>query len=223
MLNLQPRHPDPSGRGEEGQIATEELNMKTMMAIRSLGELEAQLKSSETVYLLLYKKGTDASDCAYTNIRDAAEKAKEITLLCADVSEVRDIHPQYGIESVPNLLIFEKSKLKNIIKGCNENGHYSNIFDHVTVAKASAVSGDKPAKRVTVYSTPSCSWCTTLKNYLKEHNIPFRDVDVSRDMQAAEAMVKRSGQRGVPQTDINGQMIVGFDKTRINQLLDIKS
>ncbi|MCK5817597.1 MAG: hypothetical protein KAH15_06290, partial [Candidatus Marinimicrobia bacterium] len=65
-------------------------------------------------------------------------------------------------------------------------------------------------------------WCTTLKNYFKDHNIPFRDVDVSRDMKAAETMVKRSGQRGVPQTDINGQMIVGFDKTRINQLLDIK-
>ncbi len=196
--------------------------MKTMKAIRSRGELEAQLRVSETVYLLLYKKGTDASDCAYTNIRDAAEKAKEIILLYADVSEVRDIHPQYGIESVPNLLIFEKGKLKNIIKGCNENGHYSNIFEHVTVAKASAVNGDKPAKRITVYSTPSCSWCATLKNYLKDHNITFRDVDVSRDMKAAENMVKRSGQRGVPQTDINGQMIVGFDKTRINQLLDIK-
>jgi len=200
-----------------------ELNMKTMKAIRSLGELEAQLKNPGTVYLLLYKKGADVSDCAYTNIRDAADKAKEITLLCADVSEVRDIHGNYGITTVPNLLIFEEGKLKNIIKGCNENGHYSNIFEHVTVAKTSAASDDKPAKRVTVYSTPSCSWCTTLKNHLKDHQISFRDVDVSRDMQAAENMVKRSGQRGVPQTDINGQMIVGFDKVRINQLLDIKA
>ncbi|MEA2078017.1 MAG: thioredoxin family protein [Candidatus Marinimicrobia bacterium] len=194
-----------------------------MKAIRSLNELETQLKMSETVYLLLYKKGMETSDCAYTNIRDAAEKAKEITLLCVDVSEVRDIHPNYGITTVPNLLIFEKGSLKNIIKGCNENGHYSNIFDHVSISKSIAATEGKPAKRVTVYSTPTCSWCTTLKNYLKEHNISFRDVDVSRDMQAAEDMVKRSGQRGVPQTDISGQMIVGFDKARINQLLDIKT
>ena len=197
--------------------------MKTLKAIRSLGELETHLKSAETVYLLLYKKGTDASDCAYANIRDAAEKAKEITLLCADVSEVRDIHPQYGIESVPNLLIFEKGELKNIVKGCNENGHYSNIFEHVSISKGSHEGNAKPQKRVTVYSTPTCHWCTTLKNYLKDHNIIFRDVDVSRDMKAAEDLVKRSGQRGVPQTDINGQMIIGFDKAKINQLLEIKS
>ncbi|RKY55572.1 MAG: NrdH-redoxin [Candidatus Neomarinimicrobiota bacterium] len=197
--------------------------MKTLKAIRSLSELETQLKASETVYLLLYKKGTEASDCAYTNIRNAAEKVSAITLLCADVSDVRDIHPQYGIESVPNLLIFENGDLKNIVKGCNENAHYSNIFEHVNISKGTSEENKKPQKRVTVYSTPSCSWCATLKNYLKEHNIFFRDVDVSRDMKAAEDIVKRSGQRGVPQTDINGQMIVGFDKARINQLLEIKA
>lgn len=195
--------------------------MKTLKAIRSHSELEAELKNSETVYLLLYKKGTEASDCAYANIREAAEKAKEITLLCADVTDVRDIHGNYGITSVPNLLIFEKGSLKNVIKGCNENGHYSNIFDHVSVSR-SAGENEKPQKRVTVYSTPTCPWCTTLKNYLKEKSISFRDVDVSRDMKAAEDLVRRSGQRGVPQTDINGQIIVGFDKARINQLLDIK-
>ena len=197
--------------------------MKTLKAIRSLSELETQLKVSETVYLLLFKKGTETSDCAYGNIRDAAEKTKEITLLCADVSEVRDIHEHYGITSVPNLLIFENGELKNIVKGCNENGHYSNIFEHVSISKGTSPGNEKPQKRVTVYSTPSCHWCTTLKNYLKDNNITFRDVDVSRDMKAAEDIVKRSGQRGVPQTDINGQMIVGFDKARINQLLEIKS
>jgi glutaredoxin-like YruB-family protein len=76
---------------------------------------------------------------------------------------------------------------------------------------------------VTVYSTPSCSWCTTLKSYFKQNNIRFKDIDVSKDTRAAEEMVRKSGQQGVPQTDINGTMIVGFDKNRINQLLDIKA
>jgi glutaredoxin-like YruB-family protein len=91
----------------------------------------------------------------------------------------------------------------------------------VSISKTGG-NDEAPKKRVTVYSTPSCPWCTTLKNYLKEKNIAFRDVDVSRDMKAAEDLVKRSGQRGVPQTDINGQIIVGFDKPRLNQMLDIK-
>ena len=195
--------------------------MTTLKAIRSRPELDAELTASPTVYLLLYKKGSEASDCAYANVREAAEKAKDVVLLCADVSEVRDIHEAYGITTVPNLLIFETGTLKNVIRGCNENGHYLNIFNQVAVAKAGTPGEDKPAKRVTVYSTPTCPWCTTLKNYLKEHQISFRDVDVSRDMKAAEDMVRRSGQRGVPQTDINGQMIIGFDKARLNQLLGL--
>ncbi|MBU2554283.1 MAG: NrdH-redoxin, partial [Bacteroidetes bacterium] len=72
------------------------------------------------------------------------------------------------------------------------------------------------------YSTPSCSWCNTLKTHLKKNGIRFTDIDVSRDQKAAEAMVHRSGQQGVPQTDINGEMIVGFDKARINTLLGIQ-
>jgi glutaredoxin-like YruB-family protein len=205
----------------KGLNATKELKMRTLKAIGSQADLNNELKKPGTLYLLLYKKGTEASDCAYANIRDAAEKSDEITLLCADVNEVRDIHGNYGIGTVPNLLVFENGSLKNIIKGCNENGHYSNIFEHVSISKTCG-NDEAPKKRVTVYSTPSCPWCTTLKNYLKEKNIAFRDVDVSRDMKAAEDLVKRSGQRGVPQTDINGQIIVGFDKPRLNQMLDIK-
>ena len=74
---------------------------------------------------------------------------------------------------------------------------------------------------MTVYSTPTCSWCTTLKTHLKKNGIRYSDVDVSKDQNAAEAMRKRSGQQGVPQTDIGGEMIVGFDKNRINTLLGI--
>jgi glutaredoxin-like YruB-family protein len=87
--------------------------------------------------------------------------------------------------------------------------------------RAEKKDGEKPAKRVTVYSTPTCSWCNTLKTYLKLHNVLFNDIDLSRDQKAAEALVKRSGQTGVPQTDINGEIVVGFNKARINQLLGI--
>jgi len=56
---------------------------------------------------------------------------------------------------------------------------------------------------------------------LQENGIQYREVNVAADQKAAEAMVRKSGQQGVPQTEINGQIIVGFDKTRINSLLGI--
>ncbi len=192
-----------------------------MIQINSFSELTVQLKDSEKAFLLLYKSGNENSDCAFAQVKEASQNISDMLVLAADVSVVRDIHPQYKIASVPTLIEFEKAQFKNVVKGCNQASHYKAIFEDA-VFFASAKNEEKPKKRVTVYSTPSCSWCTTLKNHLRQHKIYFTDVDVSKDQQAAEAMVRRSGQQGVPQTDINGEMIVGFNKQRINQLLEIK-
>ncbi|PJE57547.1 MAG: NrdH-redoxin [Candidatus Portnoybacteria bacterium CG10_big_fil_rev_8_21_14_0_10_38_18] len=75
---------------------------------------------------------------------------------------------------------------------------------------------------VKVYSTPTCPYCVTLKNFLKEHNIQFEDIDVSQNELAQKEMIEKSGQYGVPVVDIDGQIIVGFDQDRIKQLLKIK-
>ena len=73
--------------------------------------------------------------------------------------------------------------------------------------------------RVTVYSTPTCPSCHAVKRYLRQRGVPFRDVDVSRDRREAERMVHKSGQTGVPVVEINGQIIVGFDRARIDRAL----
>lgn len=194
--------------------------MAAIQEVRSYSELQEELKKHPKCYLLLYKAGSESSECAVNNIREAAGSSP-VPVFFVDVTRVRDIHPEYGINTVPNLLVFENATLKNNIRGCNKNAHYRNMFAQLFAADADSAETPE-VKRVTVYSTPGCPWCSTLKNYLRQHQISFRDIDVSRDMQAAEAMVRRSGQRGVPQTDINGQMVVGFDKTRINNLLGIK-
>lgn len=74
---------------------------------------------------------------------------------------------------------------------------------------------------VKVYSTPTCPYCVTLKEFLKDNKIDFEDIDVSSDEKAADEMVKKSGQMGVPVADINGEIVVGFDKEKIKQLLKI--
>jgi glutaredoxin len=57
--------------------------------------------------------------------------------------------------------------------------------------------------------------------FLKEHNIEFENIDVSKDEKAVEEMVKKSGQMGVPVIEIDGAIIVGFDKEQISKLLKI--
>jgi len=76
--------------------------------------------------------------------------------------------------------------------------------------------------KVRVFSTQMCPYCTTLKEFLKEHDIEFEDIDVSQDKVSLDEMVKKSGQMGVPVVDIDGQIIVGFDKEKICELLNIK-
>ena len=77
-------------------------------------------------------------------------------------------------------------------------------------------------KRVIVFSTPTCSWCKKVKAYLREKKIRFKDIDVSRDAKAAQDMIRKSGQQGVPQIWVNNRPIVGFDKVKLNKLLEIK-
>jgi len=73
--------------------------------------------------------------------------------------------------------------------------------------------------KVTVYSTPTCPYCVMAKNYLKEKNIPYEDIDVSANPAKAREMIQKSGQRGVPVIDIDGNIIIGFDRNRIDQLI----
>jgi len=192
-----------------------------MKKINSYSSLLETLKAHKKTYLLLYKSGLEQSDCALTNLEQTQEIAG-INILIADVNTVRDIHTKYNITTVPVLLEFEDEKFIKSIKGCHQPNFYKSVFENSVFVSATKDGSEKKLqKRVTVYSTPTCSWCTRLKNYLKHNNIKFRDIDVSKDQKSAEAMVKRSGQQGVPQTDINGQMLVGFDKPKINKLLGI--
>ncbi|UCG35742.1 MAG: thioredoxin family protein [Candidatus Omnitrophota bacterium] len=72
---------------------------------------------------------------------------------------------------------------------------------------------------VKVYSTPSCPYCKMVKDYLSSKGIDYQSLDVSQDKTALQDMVKVSGQMGVPVTVINGEAVVGFDKSRIDYLL----
>ena len=72
---------------------------------------------------------------------------------------------------------------------------------------------------IKVYSTPTCPYCVMLKRFLAEKGVRFEDLDVSVNREAAQEMIDRSGQLGVPVIDINGTIVVGFNKLKIEELL----
>ena len=75
---------------------------------------------------------------------------------------------------------------------------------------------------IKVFVTPVCPYCVTLKEFLKMNNIEFEEIDVSKDEKAKEELVKKTGRMEVPVIEIEGEIVVGFDKEKICKLLKIK-
>jgi len=192
-----------------------------MQTVTSLNDFKQKGSGKERIVLLLYKPENESSQCAFHNLEDASSGNASTSVFVADVSQVRDIHPAYQITSVPSVLLFEKGKLASVMKGCQESTFLKALMSNELIRSGSG-SEERKTKQVTVYSTPTCSWCNTLKSWLKQNNISFRDVDISRDEKAAQNLVRRSGQQGVPQTEVNGQIVVGFNQPRLKELLEIQ-
>jgi glutaredoxin 3 len=72
---------------------------------------------------------------------------------------------------------------------------------------------------ITVYTTNRCPYCVMLKNFLSEQNIAFKEVNVETNPELMQQLVRKTGQMGVPQTEVNGQWVLGFDPNRIMQAL----
>lgn len=75
--------------------------------------------------------------------------------------------------------------------------------------------------QIKIYTTPNCGYCYMAKEYFKKHRLAYEEYDVFRDMARRREMVQSSGQLGVPVININGQVVVGFNRAKINELLNI--
>jgi glutaredoxin 3 len=76
-------------------------------------------------------------------------------------------------------------------------------------------------KNVTIYTTPTCGFCHMTKDYFRSKDVKFKEVDVSQDVAAAQYMVKRTGQMGVPVIEVDEDYVVGFDKPKLDTLLGL--
>jgi thioredoxin len=161
--------------------------------------------------------------------RLAKEFAGRATVAKLNVDEQMSIAARYHISGIPTVGIFRDGNLVNQLVGIRPEYAYRKALESALQLTGAAATSTGSAKSspvrhrhsVTVFSTPTCPWCVRLKAYLRQHNIAFKDVDVSRDAAAAQQMVSRSGQMGVPQAWIDGQVVVGFDRKRIDALLGL--
>lgn len=76
-------------------------------------------------------------------------------------------------------------------------------------------------KTVSIYSTPTCTYCNMAKAFFKEKGVSYTEYDVSSDIDKRKEMVEKSGQMGVPVIDIDGELVVGFDKEVVSKMLGI--
>ncbi|MDI6721518.1 MAG: Uxx-star family glutaredoxin-like (seleno)protein [Candidatus Aenigmarchaeota archaeon] len=75
---------------------------------------------------------------------------------------------------------------------------------------------------VTIYTTSTCHFCKLAKEFFQQNSVKYKEINVEDDEKAAEEMIEKSGQMGVPVIDIDGKIIVGFDRSAIKKALGIK-
>ncbi len=85
----------------------------------------------------------------------------------------------------------------------------------------SSPAQEKSSRNVILYSGPACPFCIIVKNYLIRNNIPFTEIDVSKDKRREEEMRGKSGQSSVPVVDADGSIIVGFNLKKLKEALKI--
>lgn len=173
----------------------------------------------ELMMILFHTDSSEKSNKALQILDAFHRKNSNTAIFRVNASKVNDIHPLFGINSVPTVVVLKKDRPPEAILGIQTEDFYKRIvngYHHVVHRK-----GGEKTMRVSVYSSDGCPWCTKAKLYLKKVGIPFRDINVSHDGNAAKDIFRRSGQRGTPQIDINGQIIVGFDQPKIDKLLGL--
>ena len=179
---------------------------------------QVQKENNEFLVLAFYGVFSSAAKRALDELEQFAEDNEKIPVYVIDVGKIKGAHKQFGVKNVPTVLALEKGKVSRRIEGVESARFYTRIF---CGGDSSPHKSDKKrvSHRVVVYSGPGCPACGTAKAYLRKRGVNFRTIDIASDQRAAEKLVKRSGQMAVPQIDIDGHLVVGFDQAKIDRLL----
>ena len=172
-----------------------------------------------TILVAFFGEFSEASRSARPAFEAFCAAHPEQQVVLVDVGITKGLHTRFGVTSVPTVVAFRGGRVQRSIVGAQSAEYYARAF----LGESAGPKRERAerAHRVTVYVTNTCPWCTRVKTYLREKKVVFDEINVSNDESAARRMVQRSGQQGVPQLDIDGAFVVGFDKSRIDALLGL--
>lgn len=178
------------------------------------------VREEHNAYLVLVFWGAFSPACerALAELKQFSIDYESIPLHVVDVAKLKGVHKQYAVSNVPTVLIIKGGKEDDRIEGVESAASYAIRLGRAAPSHISRPT-KKKALKVTVYTSPGCPPCAQVKNYLRNNGISFRVIDVSRDERAARDIMRRSGQQAVPQIDINGRIVVGFDRGKLAALL----
>ncbi len=172
--------------------------------------------------IFFYGAFSEPAQRALLELEEFNRENEDVPAFGIDVQKVKGLHKEFGVENVPTVVVLKKGRVAQSLEGVRSAQFYAVALAGLAPSRP----GEKPERRpqrVVVYSGPGCPPCGMLKSYLRRHSIAFREVDISRDERAARMLVRRSGQMAVPQTDIDGGLVVGFDRSKVDRLLGIPS
>lgn len=179
---------------------------------------QVQEKHEGFLILVFYANFSSGAKRILTELENFSKENKEVPVYVIDVEKVKGAHKQFGVENVPTVLALREGKVVQRIEGIENARFYARILCGANFSPYK--SGEKLiSHRVVVYSGPGCPACGAAKAYLRKRGVGFREIDISSDEHAAKRLVRRSGQMAVPQIDIDGNLVVGFDQAKIDRFL----
>ena len=183
---------------------------------------QVRRKHHGSLALAFYGSFSGAAQRALKEWEEFCRSNEDVPLYVVDVQKVRGLHKEFGVTRVPTVLTVEKGKTTRAVEGV-QSARFYGVHLGGAAPSAQPTAERRQVRRVTVYSGRGCPACGQVKTYLRAHGISFGEVDISTRPEEAEKLRRRSGYMAVPQTEINGRLVVGFDPAKLAPLLGIQA
>ena len=142
--------------------------------IQNRVHLDKLKEENEALLIIIFHAdSSEKSKKALDALKMVKDENPKAPIFRVNASKVRDIHPIYGINTIPTVLILKKDKVSNIIYGIQDKQYYETLLYDIPTF-ISTEKKERKHHRIVVYTSPTCSWCGAVKSYLSKNHIVYR-------------------------------------------------